>query len=1623
MTRVAITDLVPNTQYKVQVRAVSDGQYSEFSESFVFTTAQNTTVPAAPATVTWTVQGDGFFATWTEVTQDISGGVAIIDSYELELTASSVVKTIVVPAQVGQSGNWSLDFQGNIALWGTPQPIISLRVRAVNNKNIKGNWSGSVNAQNPVPANVAGFSGVAGLNTVDLTWTANTDADLDHYDVFVGTSSGFTPTTGNRIFSGNVTHFTYISTTYSAQYFKIRAIDKFGQSSAVDTQAGPYTPTSPFTVDVTAPATPTGLAATITTATSASLATSAAVSWTANSETDLAGYFLRYRVNGTTPWNVVRYDKTTNSAVITNLVPYVNYDFQLAAVDWTENMSSYTGTATGTGATNAAPGTPTAPTVSTNTMMAQVTIPGTLAAGGAMPADVNYYEVYGSTTTAFTPSAANMLGTIPVGPAMIANFDVPAGGGSSGGTQTWFFKIIAVDNGGLKSSASAQTTGTPGLITATNIADATITDAKITDLTVTKLTAGSGLINSFIVKSTLTIGDASTNGIIQSFDYSAGTAGYKLASVGGTASLEINQGSIAAPALRIQSGNNLLPREYADFEFNSGYYTNALTLFSGAATTDIIDFRFNKQSLKWSPSSTFNTVVLGSSNTDYNTILPPGNYIISYYAMIKTGGVAQSIQPIIRYQTAGGNSTVNGTNQAIPANSTWNRYSTTVTIPGTGTGQGQLYFFSVLAGVVYLDGIQVEEQISGSTAPSVWSPPSLTTIDGGIIKTGSITSTAVAQVVKTTPVYDSTGNLLYYDTPVLVNDPNNRPAWSINAAGAATLSNLNVTGNTVMGDPTTTVTTQNVGIFINTTNTSTTIVMNAGDITVNDVGLGITSANLPGGTTIVSITDSTHAVVSAAATATGSIVAANVARLIRYTTQMASANYIQGQQGWIIRSDGMAEFQQVRVQSLDGSAIVVGTLTADAISSGTIDSDIVLSGSFSTTKTPAFMDVNTTSGSANVTTSTGQFFPDDVGCVVQTVNVPAGTMILAYSSPTAVTLDHNATATASGTDMTILRGRTVNINSAGINLTNAAGTVIINLPTDPSTSATFQGAVIADSVVVNDLFQMSGVNNILGSGSKLTISGGTYVPGSAPTVSFYYSGNQFTKSSGAGTKTFSVANDPASKDATGFMYDPTTNHYYYCVNSLGITLQRFWAPGGGGLNYNQDYGIAVYNAFTNGGDDVPRALASDSSNFYFLTKRNTNGNWRFQGVSRTGIFRSTGAVAGDRTSSMAWDETTNSGIIGFPALTIYGGNTYVAKINSNNQIVLIKYTGIGTTTTAFSSVKANIVSGNIKSLEIGKFDMGGTNVYAIVTVDGPNGGRSNYCFFVNTSSFDATSQLFAVAGDANPIGTVWLAATTDTSTGKFQTLTSSGFLYDYTGFARTNGGTSIKASQFWRNDGTSLGHTGPAGLGYEGPVSTYTLRRRANMIVQTTTPIPDTGGTSPNGVGFRIGLDTGTRWRYADPAAGNTLINTSTLLTADSASVSPAGTVGTVSPPVTPSPALPSGSPSQITNGANMSISGNGAIQANTLSFFAVNQVAGFNINGMKYASTSATTDASGLITVTHQLGNTPTFVSITNQGTLHLSFRVTARTATTFTFEAWNTSTAAVVVSTAIGFSWYAAA
>lgn len=824
MTRILLKDLEPGRLHYIQARVNNGVEVSAWSSLFELTTISDTMAPSPCSNLSWTVSGTAFSGTWSGPTTN-ADGTPLLDFKDFQVKVFSSAAPSTVATYYTTAARFDFSFESNLNSFGTPRAAVTIEVRARDNS---GNLSDVVTATatNPAPANVTGLTAVGIADAVALRWTPNTDTDLKHYEVRQGTSSG---SVTNLVYRGNATSFVFSTTATTTQYFAVVAVDVFGTSSATPATANAI-PKSTLAVDATPPAAPTNVQAVSNLHSTDPTGASAFidVTWTGVADTDLQNYAVRYASSPTTTTlQYVEVPEGITEARIHNLKSGTDYYISVAAVDYSGNASGWvqaTPYPISTPRDTTGPSTPAAPTIAANALQIQVSHPGTKAAGGALETDTEYLEVHASTTSGFTTSTSTMIGRIEFGYSNVASFPIPATA-ATGTEQTWYAKVVAVDYSGNRSTESATSSASVPLIAASNIQDAAITNAKVANLAADKLLAGSAFINQLNIRSSLIIDNAS--GEVKSSNYAAGSAGWRLAQN----TLEINDGVILAKALRLQNASNLLHPAYADFEWNPTWYTNTLHKGGGSpqwaiATAPEITAKYGTQCLKITRPSdvtagTYADVFLSSSSSNYNLSLEPGlTYIASCYVLNPVGTGAKLFR--IKMRLGDGSYVSFNPSVSIPDDGTWIRVSGTYTIPA-GITTGVIYVGPGTAGDIYVDGLQLEVQQTSETAPSQWKPPSFTTIDGGIIRTGEIRSSASA------------------------NGLSGQPAWSINTQGNAQFGDANVRGRLVVGDP-----------------------------------------NAPAADGV--------------------------------NSRIHSANYVPGSTGWIIRSDGYAEFRNLAVNSVKVTA-------------------------------------------------------------------------------------------------------------------------------------------------------------------------------------------------------------------------------------------------------------------------------------------------------------------------------------------------------------------------------------------------------------------------------------------------------------------------------------------------------------------------------------------------------------------------------------------------------------------------------------------------------------------------------------------------------------------------------
>lgn len=299
--------------------------------------------PSAPTGVTWVPVRDTLHGTWNPVTTDNDGTATTLARYEVELTANGV--SVIRPVAIKSTGQptYNLSAAENVAIFGSFQPTVTLRVRAVNKADVEGDWSAPVSGQFDVPdapTNAVVEETVEGLK---ISWTppANT-SNVAGYNVYISTTAGFTPSAANRIYSGNATSATYNTSTFLLHYIVIRSFSFSGLESADLTATG--TPKSPFGADATPPSTPGALAVTIDR--SGTIA-KANLTWTFDAATpansDIQAFVVRWRLvgEGDNLWRMNYFDKGARSGSVELPQAYTNYEFQIASVDATANYSPW----------------------------------------------------------------------------------------------------------------------------------------------------------------------------------------------------------------------------------------------------------------------------------------------------------------------------------------------------------------------------------------------------------------------------------------------------------------------------------------------------------------------------------------------------------------------------------------------------------------------------------------------------------------------------------------------------------------------------------------------------------------------------------------------------------------------------------------------------------------------------------------------------------------------------------------------------------------------------------------------------------------------------------------------------------------------------------------------------------------------------------------------------------------------------------------------------------------------------------------------------------------------------------------------------------------------------------
>ncbi len=757
MSKLLLRDLSPGTTYSIQLRSKNEDTTSDWSPILEFETQVDNRLPEEPTAVTWTSVGRSFLATWNSPTVLEDGSpLNNLAAFEIKITYSGTDVFYTV------TGNrFDFTYEMNEAKFGTARSPLSMSVRAVTSTGYKSAEAFPTPnpAYNPVPGAVTVGVIKNSVETIQIPWTGPADLDLVGYNVYASQTNAFTPGPGNKVDTTNSLTYIHSTTSVLPWYFHIRSVDIFGQESTSTQQTGQATAAA--IVDVIDPAPPTG----VTTAMGFDETRQKAyvdVSWTASVDTDVRNYTIRTSANTAGNWTYT----VTNNDLATARVDVEqasNIYVAVQAVDWSGNTSTWANSSTYPHmslADTTAPLQPAVPTASNNTNTIQVSHNNLDSVGAAIAPDTSYYEVFAKrVNSGWTYDNVEFIGRLPKTTVTSLNFPLPEAS-PTGSAEVWYVRVRAVDKAGNVSPASASATASTTLVGSVNILEATITGAKITNLEADKLVAGDGIIES------LTIGNATNDGDIHSYDYVPDTTGWYIGTnSSGETELQINDGRIKARAVELRNSQNLMPADLSEFNGRPSYYVGKFS--TSNATARAGEGGINGQALIISTSAAPWSTKIGTSDNVF--VESNKTYIISFQAR---ASAAETVDVSISFD----NDSITPAMTLTPSLSLTTSYQKfTLVFTSASDSWVGLSLDGATSDIdVFVDQIMFEEKVGALETASRYEPPSFTTIDGGQVVTGSVQSNA---------------------------ESNGRPNWLISLEGDAEFASAKIYGTLTVGTP------------------------------------------------------------------------------------------------------------------------------------------------------------------------------------------------------------------------------------------------------------------------------------------------------------------------------------------------------------------------------------------------------------------------------------------------------------------------------------------------------------------------------------------------------------------------------------------------------------------------------------------------------------------------------------------------------------------------------------------------------------------------------------------------------------------------------------------------------
>ena len=312
--------LEPGTYYYKVAAEDAAGNLGPPSNEASGTSSVDTTPPTSPNNVSASPSGNTVTLNWSASTDDV--GVVRYDVYRG--TSAGFAPTSA--NRIGQPSGTSFADAGLAA--GTYYYKVAAE-DAAGNASAPSSDATAIIADTTPPSAPSGLAASVAGTTVSLIWNAATDdVGVARYDVYRGTSAGFTPTGSNRVAQPGGTTYGDTGLAPRTYYYKVAAEDAAGNVSSASNEV------TATIADTTAPSAPASLTATGGTG-------QATLSWSASTDDVGVARYDVYRstTSGFTPGSGTRIAQPSSTSYSDPGLVAGTYYYKVQAEDAAGNVS------------------------------------------------------------------------------------------------------------------------------------------------------------------------------------------------------------------------------------------------------------------------------------------------------------------------------------------------------------------------------------------------------------------------------------------------------------------------------------------------------------------------------------------------------------------------------------------------------------------------------------------------------------------------------------------------------------------------------------------------------------------------------------------------------------------------------------------------------------------------------------------------------------------------------------------------------------------------------------------------------------------------------------------------------------------------------------------------------------------------------------------------------------------------------------------------------------------------------------------------------------------------------------------------------------------------------------